>query len=200
MQVVSGPIGRERSFRGPPRCPPRPGNADIPELVQQTHHHGSGAEIRSGAPMVRNHPSLRRWQRPPGAGHCRHVSGALRKQSATILQHVGPNPAGTRLLLRHPETDTEGHHGYHTLDGVVSRLSGARHRWRPNYARRGPRQSALLGIDRRRGDQRAPAHGRQPPAGWLPWQAHHIENMRSSPSAPRTPPCATFCHSSNAAS
>ena len=82
------------------------------------------------ASVVRDHPSVRRRQRPHRARHRRHVAGALGRQPAALLQHVGANPAGAQGLLRHAGSNAEGRSRHHALAGMVSGLPRPRLRRR----------------------------------------------------------------------
>jgi hypothetical protein len=62
--------------------------------------------------LVRQHPSLRRWQRPHCARHRRYAVGPFGGQPAAILQHVGADPAGTQGVSRHPGAHAKSHPGH----------------------------------------------------------------------------------------
>ena len=95
MQVVSGPIGRERvHYRSARRQPARSGDERIPGLVQRPRRHRPRAQGRHRASVVRDHSPVRGRQRPHRARDCRPGAGPLRGQRATLLQHVGADPAG----------------------------------------------------------------------------------------------------------
>ena len=74
-----------------------------------------------------------------------HGAGALGKKRATLLQHVGANPAGAQGLLRHPGSDAERRSRHHALAGMVSRLPRSRVRRRGDHTRVRAEQSPLLG-------------------------------------------------------
>ena len=100
MEVVSGADRqRTRPFPGAARETAGPGDARIPGVVQPGCRRRAGSESGAGPSLVRHDPSFRRWQRPHRARDCRHDTGTFGGQSATLLQHVGADPAGARCVL-----------------------------------------------------------------------------------------------------
>ena len=104
MQVVSGPIGRQRvHFEAPPAARLA---GEIARFLAWLNAEPVGLLIRAGlAHQVRHAPSVRRRQRPDCA--CARGSGprARRPQSAALLQPVGANPARAQRLLRRAGAD-----------------------------------------------------------------------------------------------
>ena len=131
MQVVSGPVGRERvHFEAPPASRLEDEMRAFLDWFNDDLTTEAGAESRPGASVVRDHSPVRRRQRADRAGDCRHGAGQVGGQLAAVLQHVRSNPAGARRLLPHPRADAARNDGHHAMDGVVSRLPHASHRGR----------------------------------------------------------------------
>ena len=96
MQVVSGPVGRERVHYEAPAA----GSVDREMRAFLAWFNEPGLDrprVQGGArpSVVRDHPSVRRRQRPHRARHRRHGAGALGEKPAALLQHVGANPASS---------------------------------------------------------------------------------------------------------
>ena len=112
MQVVSGPVGRERVHFEAPSADQAPGrDATLRRLVQQRREHRTSAEGRACASLVRDDSPVRRWQRPYRAGDRGHVAGQIGRQLAAVLQHVGADSRGARRVLPHPRRDAAREHG-----------------------------------------------------------------------------------------
>ena len=136
MQVVSGPVGRERvHFEAPAAARLERRDAAVPRLVQPRHDDGTGAEGSAGASLVRDDSPVRRRQRPHRASHRRHGPRPIGAKSAALLQHVGADPRRARRLLPHPRADATRHAGRHGVDGVVPRVPHARDRGSSDYPR-----------------------------------------------------------------
>ena len=89
MQVVSGPIGKERvHFGAPDADAPRWRDGSVPGLVHAVVRDGSRAQGGRGALLVRHDPPLRRWQRPHRPRDRRHGAGPRGRHEGTLLQHV----------------------------------------------------------------------------------------------------------------
>ncbi len=127
--------------------------AALPRLVQRgrRRHLDPGAQGGAGASLVRDHPSVRRRQRPDRARRSPTWSLARSEQSPQRFYSMSAQiRRGAERLLRHPRTDPEGDAGRHALDGMVPRLSrtapstgheddpGGRPRARPGSGRRMP--------------------------------------------------------------
>jgi Fic family protein len=120
MQLVSGPIGKERVHYEAPAADRvrdemkkilewfvkddstdlvlKAGVAHLWFVTIDPFDDGNGRIARAIADMV-----LARSERQPAA----------------LLQHVGANPAGTQGLLRNPRSDAEGRTRYHALARMV---------------------------------------------------------------------------------
>jgi len=103
MQVVSGPMGKERVHFEEPAAPRV--EKEMTAFLDWFNPNGDlDPVMRAGLAhlwFVSIHPF------DDGNGriarsHRRHGSCAFGKQSAALLQHVGANPAGAHRLLRHP--------------------------------------------------------------------------------------------------
>ncbi len=106
MQVVSGPVGRERvHFEAPAAGRLEEEMRRFLDWFKERFHHGTGAESGAGAPLVRDDPSVRRWERPNRACHCGHDARQVGGEFSAVLQHVGTDPRGTRRVLPHPRAD-----------------------------------------------------------------------------------------------
>ena len=79
MQVVSGPIGRERvHFEAPDAPTARPRDERLSRLVQRRRRDLDPVlKAAHRASLVRHHPSVRGWQWPHRARHRRHGARAL---------------------------------------------------------------------------------------------------------------------------
>ena len=161
--------------------------------------HRSGPQGRTRPSLVRHHSPVRRRQRPHRARHRRHGAGALGKQPAALLQHVGADPAGAQRLLRHPRANPERDIGHHAVDGMVPRLPRPRHRRRADHSRRRPREGTLLGAHPRRRSSTTVSGWCSTACSTASKASSRRRNTPSSPSARRTPRCATFSTSSNTA-
>ena len=170
MQVVSGPIGRQRvHFEGRRRAPRRRDRA----LSRGSMPSRSVLLIRPASPIwVRHAPSVRRRQRPDCA--CARGSGLARAdRSPQRLQPVGANPARAQRLLRRAGADAARLARRHGMARVVPDRARQGHRPRAHDARRGAGQGALLAALRGLRDERAPGEGHESPARRLRGEADH---------------------------
>ena len=94
---------------------------------------------RHRPPVVRDHPLLRRRQRPHRQGHHRSGALTLRRYRHAPLQHVGRDTASAQPLLPRPTGHPVGLHEHHGLDALVLRLPDRRHDPR---LKDGPRQDS----------------------------------------------------------
>lgn len=128
MQVVSGPIGRERvHFEAPV----------AEKLNQEMQAFLDWFDERTETDWVSKAGLAHLWFvtiHPFDDGNGR-IARAItdmalarsEKEYAAFLQHVGANPTGAHRLLRCPGDNTEGNDGHHALDGVVPGVPGPRH-------------------------------------------------------------------------
>ena len=192
MQVVSGPVGRERvHFEAPPAAPTRCRDGRAPGLVRGADGDRSGAHGGAGASLVRDHPSVRGRQRTHRPRGRRHGPGPLGTQLPALLQHVVPDPRGAQRVLRGSRADAAGHDRRHRMDGLVSRLSRPLHRQCRHGPGRRVGESAILGTHGRPFPERPPAPCPEPAAGSASRASSPRRSGRSSRSAPRTRPCGT---------
>src|ERR1035437_3096966 len=160
MQGVSGPIGRERVHFEAPNAGrlEREMRAFLEWFNGQAETDWVAKAGLAHLWFVTIHPF------DDGNGRIARAIGAraLRTKFATLLQHVGPDPAGARRLLRGSGANTERPDGHHALDGLVPGLPGSGHRRRASHSRSHTLQSALLGSNCRFSIERAPASCTQP--------------------------------------
>ena len=176
MEVVSGPMGKERvHFQAPPakRLDGEMqafldwfnANADIDLVLKAGLAHlwfvtihpfddGNGRIARAIADMA-----LARSENSPQRFYS--MSAQIRQERAAYYDIL--------------EQTQKGNVGHHALDGMVSRLSGPRHRRCTDDARQCSRKGAVLGGCCRYHDQRAPASRDKSSAQWLRGQTHDLE-------------------------
>ncbi len=97
MQVVSGPIGRERVHYEAPAA----GSVDreMRAFLAWFNKPTRSIPVLKAAArpsVVRHHPPVRRRQRAHRPRHRRHGAGAIGREPAALLQHVGANPDRAR--------------------------------------------------------------------------------------------------------
>ena len=201
MQVVSGPIGRERVhyeapaaddltsemkafldwFDGTRRLDPvlKAALAHLWFVTIHPFEDGNGRIARAIADMA-----LARSEAQPAA----------------LLQHVRADPAGAERLLRHPRSDPEGRAGHHALAGMVPGVPGPRlRRARGTSSPTCSRQGALLGEATAR-QRSTSASGSCSIACSMASKANsRPRNGPSSRSARRIPRCATSTNLSSVA-
>ena len=199
MQVVSGPVGRERvhfeapvgATAAPPRCAglssgSTPITSVEPVLKAALAHlwfvtihpfdDGNGRIARAIADMAlaRSEESPRRFY---------SMSAQIRQERADYY----------RIL----ERTQKGYDGHHPVDGVVPRLPDARDRGRACHVVWGNREGARVGEAARRAIERSSAAHDQPPDRRLRRQAHDLEVGRANEDLRQTPHSATYSSSSN---
>lgn len=153
MQVVSGPVGRERVHYEAPAAP---------LLAQEVAAFLSWAEDRADVTdPVRRAALAHLWFvtiHPFDDGNGRIARGIA-----------------DCMLARSEGSAQRGPARRHAVDPVVPRVQGPRVRRYGDDAGRGHAQSALLGAVCTLAAQRSPAHGAQPHDGWLRGQADDPE-------------------------
>ena len=103
MEVVSGPIGRQRvHYTAPPAECLGDEISRFLEWFQDTQIHGTRTRRRRRPSLVRHHSSLRRRQRTYRAGDRGHGAGPVGREPRAFLQHVRADPRGAQRVLRHP--------------------------------------------------------------------------------------------------
>ena len=104
----------------------RPRSERVPRrFSDRSDRCGSRLESSTGPSVVRDDSPFRRRQRPHSRGSPTRCWPA-REEPATLLQHVGPDPARARRLLYDIlEQSTAGNARRYTLDGVVPAASAA---------------------------------------------------------------------------
>src|ERR1039458_6189381 len=111
----------------------------LSRALKRVRNVSTACRLRSGksAPPITTFSRKRRrgyWTSRPGWNGSSAVWGApsmVRKPLSALS-----DPARAHRLLRHSRGNAEGDIGHHALDGMVPRLSGARHRWCANHSRR----------------------------------------------------------------
>ena len=132
MQVVSGPVGRERvHFEAPPASRLEDEMRAFLDWFNDDLTTEAGAESRPGASVVRHDSPVRRRQRADRAGDRRHGAGQVGGQLAAVLQHVRSDPAGARRVLPHPGADSArerwtSRHGWRGFSAASREPSRAR--------------------------------------------------------------------------
>ena len=148
MQVVSGPMGRERvHFEAPERGAPRDRDEAVPRVVQRAVRRRSGAEGRRGALLVRHDPSVRRRQRPDRAGDRRHGALAGGRARRTASTACPPESKGSGRSTTESSNPRSAVTSTSRVARVVSRVSRSRHRGRRQDARLGAPQGEALAAD-----------------------------------------------------
>ena len=131
MQVVSGPIGKEHVHFEAPKAERL--DAEMSAFLDWfERQHRIDPVLKAALAhlwFVTIHPF------EDGNGRIARAIADMalarsEQQPATLLQHVGADPAGAQRLLRHPGADAERNAGHHALDGVVPGLPGPRYRRR----------------------------------------------------------------------
>ncbi len=151
MQVVSGPVGRERvHFEAPAAARLE---EEMRRFLEWFNGDATTEPVLKAAQahlwFVTIHPF------DDGNGRIARAIADMalaRSEESTraVLQHVGAYPAGAQRLLPHPRADATGVDGHHSVDGVVSRLPHAGDRGRARRVGRRHHQGALLGEAARR--------------------------------------------------
>src|SRR5580704_12810684 len=100
MEVVSGAMGKERiHFEAPAAKKLDPEMGAFLDWFNGNTEGDWVVKAGNGASMVRHHPPLRRRQRSDRASYRRYGARTIRTKFATVLQHVGPDPARACRLL-----------------------------------------------------------------------------------------------------
>ena len=166
MQVVSGPIGKERvHYQAPPadRLP-----AEMSQFLDWFNGPASIDPVLKAALahlwFVTIHPF------DDGNGRiARAIADLALARSEQSPKRFYSMSAQIRLerndYYDDPGTDPEGHAGCHGMDAVVPRLPGPRLRRRGGHPGERAPESPVLGSSRRGVVQRPAAEGRQPVAG-----------------------------------
>ena len=120
MQVVSGPVGRERIHYVAPAA--RRIDAEMKAFINWANLPGDTDPVLKAAIghlwFVTIHPFE--------DGNGRLGTRAIGRKLTALSQHVGANPPGTERLLRHPGKDAKRHARHYRMAEVVSGLSGSR--------------------------------------------------------------------------
>ena len=168
MQVVSGPIGRERVHYEAPRAPRLA--AEMSAFLKWFNDEAVLDPVLKSALahlwFVTIHPF------DDGNGRiARAIADMALARSEQSAQRFYSMSAQIRLerncLLRHSGSDAEGRSRRHRMAGMVSWLPRPRDRRRGGHSFRRPAQGALLGSEQEPAAQRAPAQGHPPTAGKL---------------------------------
>ena len=136
MQVVSGPVGRERVHFEAPAAERL--EDEMRRFLEWFNSDATTEPVLKAALahlwFVTIHPF------DDGNGRIARAIADMAlaqigRELAAVLQHVGADPRGARRLLPHPRADAARDDGRHGLDGVVPRLPHARDRRRADRAR-----------------------------------------------------------------
>jgi hypothetical protein len=163
MQVISGPVGRERvRFQAPPAAKL---DGEMNDFLNWFNKDASSDPVlKAGAAhlwFVTLHPfddgngRIARAIMDMSLARSEDSPQRFYSMSTQIRQ-------GRKSVLRDPRNDAEGNTRHHSLDGVVSRLSRPRHRRRSHNAFGPSGESAFWGRDRRDRSQRTPTHDPEP--------------------------------------
>ena len=120
MQVVSGPVGKEKVHFEAPKAPRLAKEmTEFLDWFNQRPGGRSGPQGRHRASVVRDNSSVRRRQRAHRARDCRSVPRPLGKKFAALLQHVGADPAGAQGILRPAGTHAKRRDGHNGMADMV---------------------------------------------------------------------------------
>jgi len=196
MQVVSGPIGKERSISKRRGGPPASRNAAFLDWFNKP---AALDPVLKAAQAHLWFVTIHPFDDGNGrlAGPSPICPGTLRKQPAALLQHVGPDPAGARRLLRCPGTDAERRHGHHPwMEWFLGCLGRAIDGAQTTLAAISPRRAS---GNRLRASPSTSANAWSSTACWMALrEAHHIEICEARQMFQDTA-CATSWRSPNTA-